>query len=198
MKQDTGITWAKQLWGKELSFNNILDAEAAWWAASDFPDPTVAIVKHTNACGLSSHPDIDEAYRRAFSGDPVSAYGGIVACNRTINLKMAQEMAPTFYEIAIAPGFDDDALEELKKKKNMRIMLVDKPAECGGVSSGTIWTTAASGAGCWCRTPIPQRGQHGAETVTKRAPTPAEAGRPQVRLAGGQAHQEQRHRAGQG
>jgi phosphoribosylaminoimidazolecarboxamide formyltransferase / IMP cyclohydrolase len=126
VKQDTGITWAKQLWGKELSFNNILDAEAAWWAASDFPDTTVAIVKHTNTCGLASHPDLDEAYRRAFSGDPVSAYGGIVACNRTINLKMALEMKPTFYEIAIAPGFDEDALEELKKKKNMRIMLVEK------------------------------------------------------------------------
>jgi phosphoribosylaminoimidazolecarboxamide formyltransferase/IMP cyclohydrolase len=126
VKQDTGITWAKQLWGKELSFNNILDAEAAWWAASDFPDTTVSIVKHTNTCGLASHPDLDEAYRRAFSGDPVSAYGGIVACNRTVNLKMAQEMKPTFYEIALAPGFDADALEELKKKKNMRIMVVEK------------------------------------------------------------------------
>ncbi|MCL2281242.1 MAG: bifunctional phosphoribosylaminoimidazolecarboxamide formyltransferase/IMP cyclohydrolase, partial [Dehalococcoidia bacterium] len=82
VKSDSGITWAKQLWGKELSFNNILDAEAAWTAASDFTDPTVAIIKHTNPCGLASHNDIDEAYRRAFSGDTVSAYGGIVACNR--------------------------------------------------------------------------------------------------------------------
>jgi phosphoribosylaminoimidazolecarboxamide formyltransferase/IMP cyclohydrolase len=130
VKQDSGITWAKQLWGKELSFNNILDAEAAWATASDFPGPTVAIIKHTNPCGLASHPDIDEAYRRAFSGDPVSAFGGIVACNRQINLKMVQEMSPTFYEIVIAPGYDDAALEELKKKKNLRIMLVDKARDC--------------------------------------------------------------------
>ncbi|MCL2706609.1 MAG: bifunctional phosphoribosylaminoimidazolecarboxamide formyltransferase/IMP cyclohydrolase [Dehalococcoidia bacterium] len=124
VKVNSGITWAKQLWGKELSFNNILDAEAAWTAASDFIDPTVAIIKHTNPCGLASHNDIDEAYRRAFSGDTVSAYGGIVACNRTVSLKMAKEMDPTFYEIVIAPGFDNDALTELQKKKNLRIMQV--------------------------------------------------------------------------
>ncbi|MCL2140842.1 MAG: bifunctional phosphoribosylaminoimidazolecarboxamide formyltransferase/IMP cyclohydrolase [Dehalococcoidia bacterium] len=122
IKSDTGITWAKQLWGKELSFNNILDAEAAWATASDFSDPTVSIIKHTNPCGLASHEDVEEAYIRAFSGDPVSAYGGIVACNRPVNLKMALEMEPTFYEIIIAPGYDVDALTELQKKKNMRIM----------------------------------------------------------------------------
>jgi phosphoribosylaminoimidazolecarboxamide formyltransferase/IMP cyclohydrolase len=124
VKSDSGITWAKQLWGKELSFNNILDAEAAWTVASDFTEPTVAIIKHTNPCGLASHKDIDEAYRRAFSGDTISAYGGIVACNRTINLKTVKEMEPTFYEIVIAPNFDDDALVELQKKKNLRIMQV--------------------------------------------------------------------------
>ncbi len=128
--QNQGITWAKQLWGKELSFNNILDASAAWATASDFSDTTVVVVKHTNPCGLASHPDLDEAYRRAFAGDPVSAFGGIVACNRTINLKMAQEMAPTFYEIVIAPGYDADALDKLKEKKNLRIMLVDNPPDC--------------------------------------------------------------------
>jgi len=130
LPQNQGITWAKQLWGKELSFNNILDASAAWGTASDFNDATVVIVKHTNPCGLASHPDLDEAYRRAFAGDPVSAYGGIVACNRPINLKMAQEMAPTFFEIVIAPGYDTEALDKLKEKKNLRIMLVDTPADC--------------------------------------------------------------------
>ena len=127
--QNQGITWAKQLWGKELSFNNILDASAAWATASDFPDPTVAIVKHTNPCGLASHSILDEAYRRAFSGDPVSAFGGIVACNRPISLKMAEEMAPTFYEIVIAPGYDAEALEKLKEKKNLRIMVADDPKD---------------------------------------------------------------------
>jgi len=127
--QNQGITWAKQLWGKELSFNNILDASAAWTTASDFPDQTVAIIKHTNPCGLASHADLDEAYRRAFSGDPVSAFGGIVACNRPINLKMAEEMAATFYEIVVAPGYDADALDKLKEKKNLRIMLVEDPTD---------------------------------------------------------------------
>lgn len=125
--QNQGVTWAKQLWGKELSFNNILDASAAWATASDFPDQTVAIVKHTNPCGLASHSDLDEAYRRAFSGDPVSAFGGIVACNRPVSLKMAEEMAATFYEIVIAPGYDSAALDKLKEKKNLRIMLVENP-----------------------------------------------------------------------
>jgi phosphoribosylaminoimidazolecarboxamide formyltransferase/IMP cyclohydrolase len=131
--QNQGITWARQLWGKELSFNNILDASAAWATASDFADTTVAIVKHTNPCGLASHPDLDEAYRRALSGDPVSAFGGIVACNRTINLRLAEEMAPTFYEIVVAPEYDADALDKLKEKKNLRIMLVDNPADCASL-----------------------------------------------------------------
>jgi phosphoribosylaminoimidazolecarboxamide formyltransferase/IMP cyclohydrolase len=133
VRADSGITWAKQLWGKELSFNNILDAEAAWGAASDFPDPTVVIVKHTNPCGLASHVDLDEAYRRALAGDPVSAFGGIVACNRTVNLKMAEEMSATFYEIVIATGYDEDALATLQKKKNLRILLVEKPSDCGDI-----------------------------------------------------------------
>jgi len=128
-KQDTGITWAEQLWGKELSFNNILDADAAWGAAVDFAEPTVAVVKHTNTCGLASHPDIAEAYRRAFSGDTVSAFGGIVACNRKVTLVMAQAMADVFYEIVIAPEYDDDALDKLKKKKNLRILLAQLPPD---------------------------------------------------------------------
>jgi len=126
-KQDTGITWAKQLWGKELSFNNILDANATWGSAVDFAEPTVAIVKHTNTCGLASHPDIAEAYRRAFSGDTVSAFGGIVASNRKVNREMAESMREVFYEIVIAPEYDEDALEILKEKKNLRILLVELP-----------------------------------------------------------------------
>ena len=126
-KQDSGITLAKQLWGKELSFNNILDADAAWGAAVDFAEPTVAIVKHTNTCGLASHPDIAEAYRRAFSGDTVSAFGGIVASNRKVNKEMAEAMRSVFYEIVIAPEYEADALEILKKKKNLRILLAELP-----------------------------------------------------------------------
>ncbi|UCE97653.1 MAG: bifunctional phosphoribosylaminoimidazolecarboxamide formyltransferase/IMP cyclohydrolase [Dehalococcoidia bacterium] len=131
-KQDTGIAYAKKLWGKELSFNNILDADAAWSAVVDFTEPTVAIVKHTNTCGLASHPNIAEAYRRAFSGDTVSAFGGIVAANRTITNNMAEAMKDVFYEIVIAPEYTTDALVVLKKKKNLRILLVKLPADYGG------------------------------------------------------------------
>jgi phosphoribosylaminoimidazolecarboxamide formyltransferase/IMP cyclohydrolase len=123
----TGITFAEQLWGKQLSFNNILDADAAWETATDFTTPTVAIVKHTNPCGLASHQDITEAYRRALSGDPVSAFGGIVAVNHKVNLEMSQEMGKTFYEIVLAPEYEKTALEELKKKRNLRILVATLP-----------------------------------------------------------------------
>lgn len=131
-KENTGITYARQLWGKELSFNNILDADAAWEVVTDFDEEAVTIVKHTNPCGLCCHPDMEKAYAGAYRGDPVSAYGGIVAANRRITVEAARLIGRTFYEIVIAPGFDDDALEELKRKKNLRILLADLPPDYGG------------------------------------------------------------------
>ena len=172
--QNQGISWAKQLWGKELSFNNILDASSAWSTASDFPETTVAIVKHTNPCGLASHPDLDEAYRRAFSGDPVSAYGGIVACNRTINLKMAEEMASTFYEIVVAPGYDPDALEKLKEKKNLRIMLVETPADCAASPRDYIDYRRVPGGMLVQDGDTINEDNLPLKTVTRREPTPEE------------------------
>jgi phosphoribosylaminoimidazolecarboxamide formyltransferase/IMP cyclohydrolase len=127
----TGITGAQQLGGKELSFNNILDADAAWGAATDFAAPTVAVIKHTNSCGLASYEDIAEAYRRAFSGDEVAAFGGIVAANRPVTLAMAEAMKPVFYEIVIAPDYEPAALELLKKKKDLRILVVPLPPGYG-------------------------------------------------------------------
>ena len=129
--QDTGITRAKQLWGKELSFNNILDADAAWGVVTDFAAPTVAIIKHTNPCGLASHDDITEAYQRALSGDPVAAFGGIVAVNRAVDLATAEEMSKTFYEIIIAPEYEAKALEVLKRKKDLRILMAELPPAYG-------------------------------------------------------------------
>ncbi|PIU57095.1 MAG: bifunctional phosphoribosylaminoimidazolecarboxamide formyltransferase/IMP cyclohydrolase PurH, partial [Chloroflexi bacterium CG07_land_8_20_14_0_80_51_10] len=120
--QENNIAMAEHLWGKELSFNNILDADAAWNVTIEFDDATVSIIKHTNPCGLASHPDLAEAYRRALSGDPVSAFGGIVAVNRPMNLAMAREIIKTFYEIVIAPGYEPDALEALKTKRDLRIL----------------------------------------------------------------------------
>jgi phosphoribosylaminoimidazolecarboxamide formyltransferase/IMP cyclohydrolase len=131
LKKATGITWAEQLSGKELSFNNILDADAAWGVVTDFAAPTVAVIKHTNPCGLASHDDIAEAYRRAFSGDPVAAFGGIVATNRAVSLAMAEEIKPVFYEIVIAPEYQPEALELLKKKKDLRILVAELPPGYG-------------------------------------------------------------------
>lgn len=129
--EQTGIISAEQLWGKALSFNNILDADAAWSTATDYPDPTVSVVKHTNSCGLASNPVLVEAYKRAYAGDSVSAFGGICAVNRRLDLATAQEMSSNFYEIVIAPAYDDDALEHLKKKKDLRILLA-KPSDFKG------------------------------------------------------------------
>jgi phosphoribosylaminoimidazolecarboxamide formyltransferase/IMP cyclohydrolase len=126
------------LGGKELSFNNILDADAAWGAVTDFAAPTVAVIKHTNPCGLASHDDIAEAYRRAFSGDEVAAYGGIVAVNRPVTLAMAEAMRPVFYEIVIAPEYEPKALELLKKKRDLRILVAQLPLGYGKAPAGYL------------------------------------------------------------
>jgi phosphoribosylaminoimidazolecarboxamide formyltransferase/IMP cyclohydrolase len=129
--KNTGITYAQVLWGKELSYNNILDSDAAWGVVCDYAAPTVAIIKHTNPCGCASHDDIAEAYRRAFSGDSVAAYGGIVACNRPVTLAMAKEIKPVFYEVMIAPQYEPEALALLKTKPDLRILLTELPPGYG-------------------------------------------------------------------
>jgi len=173
-KQDSGITWAKQLWGKELSFNNILDADATWGAVVDFAEPTVAVVKHTNTCGLASHSDIAEAYRRAFSGDTVSAFGGIVASNQTVNLAMAEAMKDVFYEIVIAPEYDADALELLKKKKNLRILLAELPPDYAAAPVGYLDYRRVKGGLLVQASDSLAEDNIQLKTVTKRAPTPKE------------------------
>ena len=174
-KQETGITWAEQLGGKELSFNNILDADAAWGAATDFAAPTVAVVKHTNPCGLASHQDIAEAYRRAFSGDPVAAFGGIVACNRRLTLAMAEEMKPVFYEIVIAPEYQPEALELLKRKKDLRILLAELPPGYGQALPGYLdFRRVKGGFLVQASDSLPEDSVE-LRTVTRREPTQAEA-----------------------
>lgn len=130
-RKATGITWADQLWGKVISFNNILDADAAWGVVTDFAAPTIAVIKHTNPCGLSSHENLTEAYHRALSGDAIAAFGGIVASNRPINPETAEEIRKTFYEIIIAPGYDREALEILKQRKDLRILIAELPPGYG-------------------------------------------------------------------
>ncbi len=172
-KGDTGITWAKQLWGKQLSFNNILDAEATWSTATDFDTPTVVIVKHTNPCGLASHDDITEAYRRALSGDPVSAFGGIVATNSKITLEMAREMSQTFYEISIAPAYEPEAIKELKKKKNLRILLAKLPPFVNSKARYLDFRRVRGGLLVQHSDSIPE-GDLDTKAVTTRQPTPKE------------------------
>jgi phosphoribosylaminoimidazolecarboxamide formyltransferase/IMP cyclohydrolase len=173
-RPNTGITWAKQLHGKELSFNNILDADAAWGAAVDFAAPAVSVIKHTNPCGLASHEDIAEAYKRAFSGDEAAAFGGIVAANRPVTLAMAEAMRPVFYEIVIAPEYEPAALELLKKKKDLRILVADLPPDYGKEARGyTDFRRVKGGFLVQDSDSLPE-GEVELKTVTRRAPTTEE------------------------
>ena len=119
-----GVARAQQLHGRELSFNNLMDAHAAWEIVQEFSEPAVAVIKHTNPCGLACHPDLAEAYRRAYSGDPVSAFGGILGFNRTVTTETAREVGEIFYEVVIAPDYEHEALELLRKKRNLRLLAI--------------------------------------------------------------------------
>ncbi|MFC1928031.1 bifunctional phosphoribosylaminoimidazolecarboxamide formyltransferase/IMP cyclohydrolase [Chloroflexota bacterium] len=172
--KNTGITWAKQLWGKELSFNNILDADAAWGTVIDFAASTVAVIKHTNPCGLASHEDIAEAYRRAFSGDTVAAFGGIVASNRAVTLAMAEAIRSVFYEIVIAPEYETEALELLKRKKDLRILVAELPPGYGKAEPGSLdFRKVKGGFLVQGSDSLPETNVN-LKTVTKREPTKAE------------------------
>ena len=118
----------EQLTGKQLSYNNLVDVDAAVALAAEFEEPTVAILKHTNACGCATGQTIKDAYLNALSSDPVSAFGGVIIANRPVDLGAAEELNKLFFEVLIAPDFDTDALELLKTKKN-RILLKQNEAE---------------------------------------------------------------------
>lgn len=123
--------------GKELSYNNLLDVDAAVNLIADFTEPTFAILKHNNACGVASRPTILQAYNDALAGDPVSAFGGILIANRTIDLATANEVNKLFCEVVIAPAYDNDALELLKSKAN-RILLVQNKVTLSNKSFRTL------------------------------------------------------------
>jgi phosphoribosylaminoimidazolecarboxamide formyltransferase/IMP cyclohydrolase len=118
------MTSMEQLHGKATSFNNMLDINAAWRIVADFSQPTVAIVKHQNPCGIASETTIDRAYQRAFQCDSVSAFGGIVGANRRVTADLALALKDTFYEAIIAPGYDDDALPLLRERRTLEILSV--------------------------------------------------------------------------
>jgi phosphoribosylaminoimidazolecarboxamide formyltransferase / IMP cyclohydrolase len=118
------ISNARQIAGKDLSFNNLLDLDAAWSIASDFKTPTVTIVKHGNPCGLASVVDLSEAFRMALEGDSVSAYGGIIGANRTVDETTARAIRPGFFEAIVAPAYTPEALEILRTKRGFEIIEV--------------------------------------------------------------------------
>ena len=125
-----GLAQATQLHGKEMSYNNYTDADAAWRAAWDHDRPCVAIIKHANPCGIAvSEQSIAAAHRAAHACDPVSAYGGVIAANREVTVEMANQVAGIFTEVIIAPGYEEGAVAVLSAKKNLRVLQAPRPAE---------------------------------------------------------------------
>jgi phosphoribosylaminoimidazolecarboxamide formyltransferase/IMP cyclohydrolase len=132
-----GVAAAEQLHGKEMSYNNYVDADAAHRAVYDFDEPAVAVVKHANPCGLAVGDDIAQAYVKAHATDPVSAYGGVVAANRPVTATMAEALAGVFTEVVVAPGYEPQALAVLTARKNLRL-LRSAPRRRGGAESRPI------------------------------------------------------------
>ena len=137
-----GLAHAEQLHGKQMSYNNYVDTDAAWRAAHDHADPCVAIIKHANPCGIAVGADIAAAHRKAHACDPVSAFGGVIAANREVDLTMAEQVAEVFTEVVVAPSFTDDAVRVLTGKKNIRLLrlphLPAPGAELRPISGGLL------------------------------------------------------------
>ena len=127
-----GLTAATQLHGKAMSYNNYVDAAAALRAAYDFTEPAVAIIKHSNPCGIAVGADIAQAHRKAHACDPVSAFGGVIATNGEVTEEMARQLAEIFTEVIVAPSFSARALELLTAKKNLRLLTCPPPATAAG------------------------------------------------------------------
>jgi len=122
-----GVAHARQLQGTPLSFTNWLDSDAAANLVAEFAEPAAAVIKHTNPCGFATGDSAVDAYRRAYACDPRSAYGGIVALNRALDLATAQELAKTFLEIVICPGIEEDAAARLARRERLRVLVLDRP-----------------------------------------------------------------------
>jgi phosphoribosylaminoimidazolecarboxamide formyltransferase/IMP cyclohydrolase len=133
-----GVAHAEQLHGKEMSYNNYVDADAAWRAAYDFVEPCTAIIKHANPCGIAVGADIAEAHRKAHACDPVSAYGGVIATNLPVSEELAEQVAEVFTEVLVAPGFEPAALDLLTRKKNLRLLVAAPRQQGPGIESRSI------------------------------------------------------------
>ncbi|GIJ58757.1 bifunctional phosphoribosylaminoimidazolecarboxamide formyltransferase/IMP cyclohydrolase [Virgisporangium aurantiacum] len=137
-----GLAQAEQLHGKEMSYNNYVDADAAWRTVHDFTDPAVAIIKHANPCGVALGADVAEAHRKAHACDPVSAFGGVIAVNGEVTVELAKQIAEIFTEVVVAPVYADGAVQVLAAKKNIRLLRAAPfrplPAETRQVSGGVL------------------------------------------------------------
>lgn len=138
-EQGGGLAAAEQLHGKEMSYNNYVDTDAARRAANDFDEPAVAIIKHANPCGIAVGADVAEAHRKAHECDPVSAFGGVIAVNRPVSVAMAEQVAEVFTEVIVAPDYEPGAVEVLQGKKNIRIL------RCATDDAGAVETRPVSG-----------------------------------------------------
>ncbi|MGA5602871.1 bifunctional phosphoribosylaminoimidazolecarboxamide formyltransferase/IMP cyclohydrolase [Streptomyces griseoincarnatus] len=137
-----GLAEAEQLHGKEMSYNNYTDTDAALRAAYDHDAPAVAIIKHANPCGIAVGADVAEAHRKAHACDPLSAFGGVIAVNRPVSKEMAEQVAEIFTEVIVAPDYEDGALEALTKKKNIRVLRAPEapsaPVEVKPIDGGAL------------------------------------------------------------
>ncbi|MER7494761.1 bifunctional phosphoribosylaminoimidazolecarboxamide formyltransferase/IMP cyclohydrolase [Streptomyces pharetrae] len=137
-----GLAEAEQLHGKEMSYNNYTDTDAARRAAYDHDEPCVAIIKHANPCGIAVGADVAEAHRKAHACDPLSAFGGVIAVNRPVSKEMAEQVAEIFTEVIVAPDYEEGALEALTKKKNIRVLRCPEgpanPVEVKPVDGGVL------------------------------------------------------------
>ncbi|HQT61066.1 MAG TPA: bifunctional phosphoribosylaminoimidazolecarboxamide formyltransferase/IMP cyclohydrolase [Acidiphilium sp.] len=166
-----GVATARQLQGKELSYNNINDTDAAFECVAEFDRPAVVIVKHANPCGVALGADLAEAWDRALECDPVSAFGGIIAVNRPLDAAAAEKMASIFSEVIIAPDAAPDAVELLARKKNLRLLLTGGLPDAA--EPGLAWRSVAGGFLVQTRD-AGRIGRDDLKVVTQRAPTNAE------------------------
>jgi len=175
----SGVAHARQVQGKELSYNNIVDLQAAWDLASEFDETVCAIIKHTNPCGTATGKTLAEAYVRALECDPVSAFGGVIGVNRRVDAAAAAEMAKLFLEVIAAPSFDPGAKEAFASKKNLRLVEVPQAhsnvAENATLGWGTRWVVKDISGGMLVQDADLHRLTAGdLKIVTKRAPTAEE------------------------
>jgi len=164
----SGLAGARQLQGKELSYNNLVDLDAAWSVAQEFAEPACAIVKHNNPCGTAEQKTLAEAYRQALACDPVSAFGGVMAFNRKMDRETAEEAAKLFVECIVAPGYAPSARETLAAKKNLRLMEM----ESGSKGTALPWDLKRISGGVLVQDPDTRTiSESEVKVVTKRQPS---------------------------